>query len=51
MKRLILFFALLLTASSSFISCRDTKDKPVKDAIDDVGDDIDDAADDISDQF
>lgn len=61
MKKLVLSLALLVAASTTFVSCRDTKkdgdmeinvddnNGDVEDAIDDAGDAIEDAADDTGD--
>lgn len=63
MKKLVLLFALLMSVSSSFISCRepeerDADDMEVTDDMDqmdddmeDVGDEIEDEADDIEDDL
>lgn len=51
MKKVILFLALLFSASSSLISCRDTANDPVEEGVEDVGDGIEDAADDVEDEF
>lgn len=44
-----MIFALLLTTSTAFVSCRENKNDDVEDAVDDVGDGIEDAADDVGD--
>ncbi len=53
MKKVILLFALLFTVSSSFISCRETRnedtDVEVTDDLDNVDEDIEDAAEDVGD--
>ena len=50
MKKFILFFALMVSVSSSFISCRDEAEK-TEDSIEDVGDDLEDAGEDIEDEI
>lgn len=63
MKKLILLFALLFTVSSSFISCRETRnedtdveviddnlDEDVEDAAEDVGDGIEEGVDEVGDE-
>lgn len=59
MKRLVLLFALLLSVSSSFVSCREPEETDVDDVemtddmeamdddMEDIGDDIEDEADEI----
>lgn len=56
MKKLVFLFALLFIVSSSFISCRETRNEGTEvevrsDDLDDVGDDIEDAVDDVGDEF
>lgn len=55
MKKLILFFALLLSVSSSFISCRDTErkddDTELSEDIDEMGDEMEEKAEDIEDEM
>lgn len=63
MKKVILLFAFLFTVSSSFISCRETRnedadveviddnlDEDVEDAAEDVGNDIEDGVDEVGDE-
>lgn len=50
MKKVILFFALMLSVTSSFISCRDKADD-AEDQVEEVGEDIEDAGDEIEDEI
>lgn len=63
MKKLILLFSLLLSVSSSFISCREPEERDVDDMemtddmeqmdddMEDVGDEIEEEADDLEDEL
>lgn len=51
MKKLLLMFALLFIVSGAFISCRDTTNDPVEEAVDDTGDAIDETADEIDEEI
>jgi outer membrane lipoprotein-sorting protein len=55
MKKLILLFALLLSVSSSFISCRETAEEEraeeAAEAVEERTDEIEDAADEMEDDY
>lgn len=51
MKKVILILALLFSASTTLISCRETENDSIEEGLEDAGDDMEDAADDIEDEF
>ncbi|HET8754306.1 MAG TPA: hypothetical protein VFM59_08080 [Salinimicrobium sp.] len=51
MKKVILILALLFSASTTLISCRDAENDPVEESIEEAGDNVEDAADEVEDEF
>lgn len=51
MKKFVLLFALLLSVSASFVSCRETPEEEAEEQIEETTDDIEEAADDLEDEY